>query len=284
VLGCSKACCSPTPCLILTPRPAMRLPTAAFAREFSKKFACPDLRVPSHIAQQKERPRSALRGQVAGASLASVGMQNHSDFPSIQTCQSIHEVFDRLVREATEVQDYQPTVAASAYVTSVLVDYTHPSTNLEEPGTRPLSLLLLEALSAQGAERFARLRSLGDGVLYFAGFFAEYELWREVDVSYAEEIGARAYSEASSMLRFAVSERDEPGVSDLFRELSQEFTAFVTLVRAVSEMLLANAHQSDATLVALYERWLASGSRAVAEALARHGVIAVRAAGGRTCH
>jgi hypothetical protein len=217
-------------------------------------------------------------------SLGTVGIPSDSEAPSIETCTSIHEVFHSLVSEATQAQDYQPTSAASAYVTSVLVDYAHPTTELGAPTTRPLSVLLVEALSVQGAERFAGLRALGDGVLYFAGFFSECQLWREVDRGYAQGIGARAYSEAAAMLRFAKGRGDEQRMPDLFRELSEEFGAFVELVHAVSEMLLAHEHKSDTAVLTLYERWLSSGSEALAEALARHGVLPVRPTSGGSYH
>jgi hypothetical protein len=228
--------------------------------------------------------KSAFGTWFSPRGVGTVGSRSDSEVPSIETCTSIHEVFHSLVSEATQTHHYQPTSAASAYVTSVLVDYAHPTMELGAPTARPLSVLLVEALSVQGAQRFAGLRALGDGVLYFAGFFSECQLWHEVDRGYAQRIGARAYSEAAAMLRFATGQADEQRMPDLFTELSEEFGAFVGLVRAVAEMLLAHAHKSDAAVLTLYERWLSSGSQALAEALAREGVLAVRPMGGGTYH
>jgi hypothetical protein len=68
----------------------------------------------------------------------------------------------------------------------------------------------------------------------------------------------------------------------LFVELSERFHMFVDWVHEVAESLRVSAARTESALVALYERWLSSGSDALASALALHGLVPVR--GNDTLH
>jgi len=83
----------------------------------------------------------------------------------------------------------------------LLADYAKPDRLEAEALDRPLTLLLDEALHTAGRERFERLRSLGDGVLYTSGFFADHLSTRGVELRYVRALGARAYDSAAAMLR-----------------------------------------------------------------------------------
>ena len=93
------------------------------------------------------------------------------------------------------------TGEATTYLVALLADFAAPDKNAGQTMDRPLTFLLDEALhTTKPAERFERLRVLGDGVLYSTGFFADHFEARGVDQKYLIGIGAAAYGAASSML------------------------------------------------------------------------------------
>ena len=89
-----------------------------------------------------------------------------------------------------------------------------------------------------------------------------------------EELGARAYATAGRML---ILDRREQ--NSLFVELSERFHMFVDWVHEVAELLRVSAARTESALVQLYERWLASGSEAIAAALVQRGLVPVRGTG-----
>ena len=99
------------------------------------------------------------------------------------------------------------------------------------------------------AERFERLRTIGDGVLYGCGFFRDHFEARGVDAKYLHGLGTRAYGAASSMLRHGADGASVPSPgrgpyrrrtsSDLFAELADKFDAFVDVLEGVSDTTIA---------------------------------------------
>lgn len=203
-------------------------------------------------------------------------MRDEHDSP-IELSTSISEFFEDVVSGTIEARGYEATEAASTYVVAMLADYTRPGQLGEETLTRPLTLLLDEALQASGLERFERLRTLGDGVLYVSGFFGDHLQNRGVGKTYVSALGARAYENAAAMLRQAGS--SEASAPDLFRELAEKFRMFVNLLADVADSLRARSAVNDRAMVKLYERWLQTGSAPIAEALSSHGLVPVRGNG-----
>ena len=119
-----------------------------------------------------------------------------------------------------------------------------------------------EARGLSGFERFERLRTLGDGVLYVSSFFAENLDRRGVAQSYVQALGAEAYTGAASMLRGS----DSSG-PDVFRELARKFRMFVRLLGEVADSLRIRSAQSDNDVLDLYERWSRTGSPRLAQEL-----------------
>ncbi len=131
----------------------------------------------------------------------------------------------------------------------------------------------------RGRERFERLRSLGDGVLYTSGFFADHLSTRGVELRYVRTLGARAYDGAATMLRQTSGEGT--GAPDVFRELADNFAMFAEIVSRVADVLQANSAQnSNRQVVRLYERWVKTGSAPLAVALAGKGLTPQRGHGG----
>ena len=183
--------------------------------------------------------------------------------PDIDLASNLESFFQTLVDDAVKTQHFEATEAAEFYLAGLLADYAKPDRLEAEALDRPLTLLLDEALHTAGRERFERLRSLGDGVLYTSGFFADHLSTRGVELRYVRALG------------------DGSGAPDVFRELADNFAMFAEVVSRVADVLQANsAHNSNRQVVRLYERWVKTGSAPLAVALAGRGLTPQRGHGG----
>jgi hypothetical protein len=193
---------------------------------------------------------------------------------AIVAARSVSHFFHEVVEDALRLQRVDATDGATRYIVGLLADYAHPDGRIEQALDRPLTLLFDEAVRVTDrAERFQRLRSLGDGVLYGCGFFADHFEARGVDVKYVRGLGTRAYGAAGSMLRSGAEERSAP---DLFAELAGNFDAFVGVLADVADATIAMGIANSRGLLKAYERWLRTGSDRLATALTSHGVMPMR--------
>ena len=192
---------------------------------------------------------------------------------SIVPAQSVSGFFVEVVEDAMKARRVEATEGATHYLVALLADYAHPDRTAGETLERPMTLLLDEALHAPDpAERFERLRVLGDGVLYGCGFFGDHFEARGIDLTYMHGLGTRAYGAASSMLRA----QEGP---DVFGELANRFGVFVDVVAEVADATIAMGTSSPKGLLRVYERWLKTGSETLASALTSRGMVPTR--GGR---
>jgi hypothetical protein len=190
----------------------------------------------------------------------------------IDLAADVQEFFREAVDGAVRSRGFDPTPAAEVYVAALLADFARPDP--AAPGfDRPLTLVLQEALLAAGAERFERLRTLGDGVLYVTGFFGDHLSNRGVPVDYVQHLGSSAYDHAAAMLRGGGD------AANVLAELATRFSMFVELVNDVADRLLARSARSDRDLVRVYERWLRTGSTELAAMLVGRGITPVRGDG-----
>ena len=164
--------------------------------------------------------------------------------------------------------------ASEVYLVGLLSDYAKPSAptpRLEQPFT----LQLQDALNRGGADRFERLRQLGDEVLYFTGFFGGHLATRGVPLGYVSTLGSTAYDRAAAMLR-----RGGAGAAPaLFDELATKFTMFASLLNDVADALYAQSARDDRRILEVYERWLERRSGALADSLQAWGLIPLRGDG-----
>lgn len=182
---------------------------------------------------------------------------------------SLDGFFKDALDDAFKVRRLEASPAATSYLVAVLAEFARPDARMEATLDRPLSILLNEAVHTNElGERFERLRTLGDGVLYSSGFFADHFERRGVDQSYLVGIGSGAYARASSILR---SGREEERGTDIFRELAERFQAFVGVVAEVANLTISKSVESSRGLLKVYERWLKTRSETLAGALAAHG-------------
>jgi len=199
---------------------------------------------------------------------------------SIVATGSVASFFDEVVEDALKARQVEASHGAARYLVGVLSDFTRPDGATREAFDRPLTLVLQEALVTPGpAERFDRLRHLGDAVLYASGFFVDHFVARGVEPQYVFGIGARAYGAASSMLRAGSSSssvEEQAKSVDVFSELSDRFDQFASVIAEVSDMAFAKNAADARGLLKLYEKWLRTGSDRLAGELTAHGLIPTR--------
>jgi len=192
---------------------------------------------------------------------------------------SISSYFHDVVEDALKARRVDATEMASTYLVALLTDFARPDVRAGQALDRPVSFLLDEALhTPDAAERFERLRSLGDGVLYSCGFFGDHFEAKGVEQSYLVGIGSVAYGGASSMLR--VPSEDAARRLDIYRELADKFTSFVGVFAEIADSTAAQAVAGSRDLLKVYERWLKTGSDRLALALTSHGLVPMRGAKG----
>jgi hypothetical protein len=209
---------------------------------------------------------------------------------AIVAAHSVSHFFGEVVEDAMRSRNVDATDGATRYLIALLADYAHPDGRAGEVLERPLTLLFDEAVRmADPAERFERLRIVGDGVLYGCGFFGDHFEARGVNSKYLHELGTRAYGAASSMLRSGDGDaskaaqgrgRGPSSGHDLFAELADNFGGFVDVVADVADSTIAMGVESSRGLLKAYERWLKTGSERLASALTARGVMPMRGRAG----
>ena len=198
---------------------------------------------------------------------------------SIVATASVSDFFEEVVEDAMKVRGVNASEGATSYVVALLAELAKPGSPVERTLDRPLTLLLDEALhTPELAERFEKLRTLGDGVLYSSGFFADHFEARGVDTKYVISIGRTAYENAGSLLRTGSEKKEELSI-DIFGELAKDFGGFVAVVAEVANATLAKGVATSRGVLKLYERWLKTRNERLGEALASQGFVAPRGGG-----
>ena len=203
----------------------------------------------------------------------------------IAITKSVGGFFHEVLGEAVKTRQVEATDEAMSYLVALLTEFAHPGPVMGDAFDRPLAFLLDEAFRTTGAERFQKLRTLGDGVLYITGFFGDHIENRGVDMGYVTSVGATAYRGAASMLRRPATDAAEgtkrsDETDNVFGELSTKFDCFVDVLTAVAETTLAQQARGERGILKLYERWLRSGSTTLARELGARGIVPVRGTGG----
>jgi hypothetical protein len=192
-------------------------------------------------------------------------------FMSILTSGNVTDFFHEVVEDAIKARRVEATDGATTYLVSLLSDYAKPDARTEQALERPLAFLLNEALqTVQPAERFDRLRVLGDCVLYTCGFFGDHFEARGVDQKYLVGIGTTAYGNASAMLLSTTRAGDGKRTFDVFGELATKFGTFVEVIAEVADTKGAATSKG---LLRVYERWQKTKSGTLAQALSSHGLV-----------
>jgi hypothetical protein len=209
---------------------------------------------------------------------------------SIAIAPNVSEFFQEVLTDAIRVRQVETTDEAASYLVSLLCEYAHPDEAAGSTFGTPLTFQLRDAMAASGAERFRRLRGLGDHVLYALGFFGDHLEQKGIDRSYVVTVGQSAYQHAAAMFRLKArvtekgrtqeSRGSASAVPGVLSELAIKFDRFADVLRDVAEGTLASNARDQRSVLRLYERWLKTGSARLAEELGVHGIIPGRGAGG----
>jgi hypothetical protein len=183
------------------------------------------------------------------------------------------EFFREQLERAMEHQKVSTSAFTEFYLVNLLVSCVRGEPlPAPDPGydEMPLAVLYARALEASRADRARLLRAMGDTALFVSGFFADSLSRKLVDLSYYRSMGGHAYSCLG---------REEPRDAygpQVFLELAGRFTEFADLLAEVSESSRVSTNRS---ILALYERWIQTGSRRAASMLAERGIVPVPANG-----
>lgn len=180
---------------------------------------------------------------------------------------SAQEYFRELVSDALQHQHLRIQEETEFYLVDLLAGHLTWERLFvrDEDGSvraEPLAFILKRALEGGREERWRNLKRLGDTSLFVSGFFGDSLARSLVDVDYYIAMGERAYD-------LLAESPPAPGLEQLFAELSDRFPNFVDLFAEIAEL---SDLRSNRGLVKLYERFLQTGSRRVAERLRERGV------------
>jgi hypothetical protein len=186
---------------------------------------------------------------------------------------NIDRYFGEIVRHALEARRVDATGAAEHYIVGLLSEYARGG-QAKSVLERPLTFQLRDALEEKGVERFERLRSIGDHVLYVLGFFGGAVKRRGADPEYVMTVGSSAYGHASAMMRMCGTAAGH----DVLSELAEGYDRFVAVMEEVADSAIGSTGD-DASVLRLYERWQETGSARLAATLNELGLFPVRGGG-----
>lgn len=200
---------------------------------------------------------------------------SESESTKLSLTLSLDDYFREPVDDALKGDQIKASPATRTYLVQLLSDMAKPSAETASPLTQPVTFLLRDAMDATGHDRFKKLQSLGDGVLYGMGFFADN--MKGVDEGYVAHVGSSAYEHAARMLRTGQGTATGPNV---LGELASKFQRFVEVLRYVADWVTAKAARDEEAVVRLYERWLKTGSPVLQSELGQRGLLPMRKLGG----
>jgi hypothetical protein len=201
---------------------------------------------------------------------------------NIVTATSMDGFFYEVVDSAIKKRGADVSHATQQYLVGLLADYAHPGAQANATLDKPLTLLLDEARNTPDlGQRFEKMRTLGDGVLYSLGFFGEHFEARGVDASYLVALGASAYQGAGNVL--ATTSTRDLSVLDIFGELAEKFAAFVGVITEIAHGTIASSTNTAQGLLRAYETWVRTGSDALAKPLAESGLLGAKPTTGILC-
>ena len=193
---------------------------------------------------------------------------------TIITHQSVAGYFKEQLDQLCRHRRVELTEDAAFYVVNLLTEFARadrlflPAEDARHRELTPLAELRIRAQDSSGETRARILRHLGDSSLYIAGFFQDRVENSAVDVDYYVSMGGTAYNELSATW----SGRESTGLRRVFAELAEKFGRVMELLCEMAQLGLG-VSESAAQILNAYEKWLRTGSQAVARNLRRRGVL-----------
>lgn len=178
---------------------------------------------------------------------------------------SLVEYFTRRLSEAASRTVPPPGDDLICYVGNMLERFSASDRLFAFEGgrldLRPLALLYQDAVAVEGHhERCQLLQQLGDSALFLGAMFPRYFSHRGLHRDYLVGMGGSSYDFLGANARHN---------RHIFAELGQRFGQVLVLI---AEACSRTARGAEQDVLALYDRWLATGEPAVGAQLAALGV------------
>lgn len=178
----------------------------------------------------------------------------------IETCKKCDEFFKEILDDALNNQHLQISQEATFYLLGVLLMGMKRGPNDD---TRSMTE---KYLLAQHNEQASALKAVGDLSLIIAGIWWQSLLRKLVDVDYYITIGSLSYQKASEIT--------PKNLADLFEELSENFSNIVNVMTEATRCI-SEANMSNNDILRMYEVWLRTHNRFLAEKLKDLGLNVV---------
>jgi len=186
---------------------------------------------------------------------------SNQEIQIIEVYKKCDAFFSEILNRAVTNQGVQISEEANFYLLSVVLVGLKVGPNHYEQS------LAEKFLIAQRGGRFEDLKLVGDLSLIIAGLWWQSLIKKLVDVDYYIDLGSCSYRQ--------VGEIGQIQLSDLFEELSQNFTALVNVLIEVS--LTISEARDDRGLWRMYEVWQRTGNQFLEAKLREHGINVVSA-------
>ena len=167
------------------------------------------------------------------------------------------ETIRDLVRGSIASQGVGTTEECEFYLVSLLAD------RVGDPAGAKAPLAFRALAAAEEADPRRTLRRLGDDALFVAGVFPDSLTRSLVQADYYAAMGRTAYARVSSL-------EDRAALAALFAELAGKFGA---LCDVLNEVAARGNLGAVPNLLALYERFLRTGSDRARRLLAAEGIL-----------
>ena len=178
----------------------------------------------------------------------------------------LHEVLRESVQKALYSQSVEVSETTEFYLVNLLDEFLHEQFFDGIRGQHadiPLAIMLLEASNKKPSERATSLKRVGDTSLVISGFFADSVRKGSVDLTYYISIGESAYLSLAEIMV------ENKTFGEIYGEMGHNFQKFVDVLATVAPW---NRPKSDAELLQIYERWIATGDDKLKELLDDKGI------------
>jgi len=182
-------------------------------------------------------------------------------------------LFASLLADALGAAPEAPSPMATAYLVELLEARLRESGGEGVEPEETLAEAWCAAAAATGRARLQGLQELGDRALFVSGYFAASLTRRVAGGGYYRDMGRIAYGALASALAPTRQERSWPL---LFEELADRFPELTQLLAEVSDRACRDRPE---WLLALYDRYLATGSADDRARLVRAGCVLPARAG-----
>ena len=188
----------------------------------------------------------------------------------INTEPSLKAYFHDALARATEKHHLKTEDHTLWYLTNLLHTYSRSEQFFDYQPDRgtltPLAEYYKRAIEADSVqERRLNLQRLGDVAIFICGLFAPALNRKPVSINYYMAMGENAYATLADTAGHNTREKAQ---AEIFADLSNRFTSFVTVISSLSKTT-----EACDNLLCKFDEWQRTGDLAIATELRNAGVI-----------